>query len=396
MKKTLFLVVSGIILSLAGYAQDTLQYMSPQYMFNTRQYFTQLGPYEWWGMGWNDICCYRESFNGNMTRYSTDDSVWVYGICMTYDTVNARIEDHKLDLILGIMAEDSSMVFIDSVSWKPSDHRAFFKYSIIGGDGVYYEKTVPAFELYFDTPHLMTDTFFVGLRETGYNAGVCYFSYDSASSYIVHGATLYPTTYYYTLHPTVDVWGGLFPIIVPNRHCDAPTKPRTIVYTTTNTVQFELPYTVGDSLLLSVARAGQPADSGDLYNVTGEVMSIVLPDSGHYEARLRRFCSRNDSTVLVSDWGAAASVTIPNQLGITGCEAEARLTISPNPAKESVTVECDIKDGTITLLDIRGRTLAAMPSSQSSIDLSGLPAGTYILRLTAPQGSAVKKLTVTR
>ncbi len=189
-------------------------------------------------------------------------------------------------------------------------------------------------------------------------------------------------------------WGGVFPIIQPNRHCNAPEKPRAIVYTATNTVQFQLPYAEGDSMTLSIARVGQSPDSGDLYNVTDTVMSVVLPDSGHYEARLRRYCARYGD-YFASSWSAAFPIYLSTPLGITGPADGIALTINPNPATGKVEVACSIADGTITLLDMQGRTLAEMPSSQRVIDVSGLPIGTYMLRLTAPDiAPAVRKLIV--
>ncbi len=405
MKRMVLILITLMPFLFECKAQDTVQYMHPRYLFNTRQYFSSLGVYELLGFDWNDFCCSRGNMlSDNMMRYTITDSIWVFGISVTMDTVPKDIEKYNFHLMLAYMADDSSMVFIDSASWKPSDHRAFFTYSLVGGDGVYYEKTVPAFEIYFETPHLLTDTFYIGLRRiiddvNPYGDNIpFYYSYDSSSTIGLINAAQYPTTYYqstssitYTLR---DIWGGLFPIIQPNRHCDVPDRPWGIVYTTTNTVQFELPYSQGDSMTLSIARVGQSPDSGDFYNVTDSAMSVVLPDSGHYEARLRRYCARYGD-YFASSWSAAFPILITTPLGIAGPADGIALTINPNPATGKVEVDCNVADGTLTLLDMQGRTLSEMPSSQRVIDVSGLAAGTYMLRLTAPDiAPAVRKLIV--
>lgn len=398
MKKILFLVCVFIALSNTSHAQDTVQYMSPKYMFLTRNYISSQGfQFQFAGSNWNTVCCtWGYVFDGDMIRFTTTDPVLVYGISMTTD----EVEKYDFDVVLAYMADDSSMVFIDSTSWKASDHQAFFSYSLVG-DGVYYERIVPAFEMYFETPHLMTDTFYIGIHpamEAGpYDTHPkTYFSYDSACTFILYGAANYPTTYSHNNWILSGSWGGIFPIVQPNRYCDAPSRPRGIVYTLTNTVELHLPYSEGDSMTLSIARVGQSPDSGDLYNVTDSVMSVVLPDSGHYEARLRRYCERYGE-FLEGAWSAPFPIQIFNTLGIMGSADGSMLTVTPNPASGKVEIDCGMADGTVALLDMQGRTLAELPSSQHVIDISGLPAGAYILRLTAPDiAPTVRKLIIAR
>lgn len=395
MKKIVVFLIVVLSFMIKCHAQDTVQYMNPRYLFNTRQYFPSLGVYAMLGFDWNDICCtVGWGLSGAVVRYPITDSVQVYGISITMDTAGKGIEKYDFDLVLAYMAEDSTMVFIDSASWKPSDHRAFFTYSLVG-DGVYYERTVPAFEIYFETPHMLTDTFYIGIRAP-MQYPATYFSHDSAGTLIIHGAAAQPTTLIAHTPVWSTIWGGLFPIIQPSRHCDAPSRPRAIVNTITNTVQFELPYAEGDSMTLSIARVGQSPDSGDLYNVTDSVMSVVLPDSGHYEARLRRYCERYGE-FLEGAWSAPFPIQIFNTLGIMGSADGSVLTVTPNPASGKVEIDCGMADGTVALLDMQGRTLAELPSSQHVIDISGLPAGAYILRLTAPDiAPTVRKLIIAR
>ncbi len=367
-------------------AQDTVQYGDPDYLFNERHNYMTFDPMDDFMSTWDEYCCALITVSNGMSRYITQEPVMVYGVAITlYDQIHS-IDKFPFDVVLAKITGNSTVDFIDSTQWKPDDYRAFFKYTIMGA-GQLYEKIVPIYELYFDTPHLISDTFYVGNRKLGPHSVNCYISYDSMTSYWTNTELTEP--YHYE-----KFWGGLFPIIQPNRHCNAPEKPRAIVYTTTNTVQFELPYTEGDSMTLSIARVGQSVDSGYLYSVTDSVMSVVLPDSGHYEARLRQYCARYGD-YYGSNWSAAFPIYLSTPLGITGPADGIALTINPNPATGKVEVDCNVADGTLTLLDMQGRTLAEMPSSQRVIDVSGLPIGTYMLRLTAPDiAPAIRKLIV--
>jgi hypothetical protein len=386
MKKVVLILIMLMPFLFKCKAQDTVQYGDPYYLFNERHNYMTFDPMDAFMSTWDEYCCALITVSDGMSRYITQEPVMVYGVAITiYDPIYS-IDKLPFNVFLAKITVNSTLDFIDSTQWKPDDYQAFFKYSIMGA-GQLYEETVPVYELYFDTPHLISDTFYVGNRKLGPHSVNCYISYDSMTSYWTNIDLTGP--YHYE-----KFWGGMFPIIQPNRHCDVPDRPRAIVYTTTNTVQFELPYTEGDSLTLSIARVGQPIDSGYFYNVTDSVMSVVLPDSGHYEARLRRYCDRYGS-FIESSWSAAFPIYLSTPLGITGHADSIALTINPNPAAGKVEVACSIADGTITLLDMQGRTLAEMPSSQRTIDISGLAAGTYILRLTAPdQAPTVHKLIV--
>lgn len=73
-------------------------------------------------------------------------------------------------------------------------------------------------------------------------------------------------------------------------------------------------------------------------------------------------------------------------VGITSPTAAARLEVYPNPAHATVTIEVD---GPVSLLSLDGRTLQHYNvSGSTTIDLSPLPAGTYLLRT----GTAVRRL----
>lgn len=71
----------------------------------------------------------------------------------------------------------------------------------------------------------------------------------------------------------------------------------------------------------------------------------------------------------------------------------------PNPARDEVVVTNSLKlEGTIQILDMTGRIVKNYPmgSLNCTLDVSGLPQGSYIFRLETPKGIAVKNLSIFR
>lgn len=71
------------------------------------------------------------------------------------------------------------------------------------------------------------------------------------------------------------------------------------------------------------------------------------------------------------------------------------IIVYPNPAHGDVTVEVS-NPATLTVLDLAGRVVVApqLLSSSATLPLTDLPSGTYFLRVTTAEGTAVKKLIV--
>ena len=71
--------------------------------------------------------------------------------------------------------------------------------------------------------------------------------------------------------------------------------------------------------------------------------------------------------------------------------------ISPNPAKDIVTLKCtECIQGTLEIIDIQGKSWCkkAIEGNLTEINVSTLPAGTYLMRLTTPDGTTTKKLNI--
>ena len=73
----------------------------------------------------------------------------------------------------------------------------------------------------------------------------------------------------------------------------------------------------------------------------------------------------------------------------------------PNPTSGEITVGVDGEVHAIVVYNVSGNPvggwhLKTVSPDHVTLDLSPLPAGTYMLRITTPSGTATKKLVVTR
>ncbi len=77
-----------------------------------------------------------------------------------------------------------------------------------------------------------------------------------------------------------------------------------------------------------------------------------------------------------------------NELDLSG-----QFTAMPNPTTGLLNLKHeDLRISEIQLMDLSGKVLRQIPVSSQSVDLSDLPSGTYLLKVTAEEGVAVKKV----
>ena len=115
-----------------------------------------------------------------------------------------------------------------------------------------------------------------------------------------------------------------------------------------------------------------------------------------YEIKIKSRCN-NLYSYSWSEWSPAIQFGHYTPQSLESPQ-DINVTIVPNPASDAVTVTADAALLTLELRDLLGRTVLTQHPSASSttVDVSPLPAGTYILRLHTPQGVATKKLVVSR
>ena len=93
----------------------------------------------------------------------------------------------------------------------------------------------------------------------------------------------------------------------------------------------------------------------------------------------------DEITLTVSGFG--------NAVGTAGKESA---ILWPVPARDEINVECDYEIARLEVLSLDGRTLITADST-AQIDISSLPAGLYLMRITADNGTVeLLRFTVTR
>jgi len=166
--------------------------------------------------------------------------------------------------------------------------------------------------------------------------------------------------------------------------CNVPTNLHTVnVPTTVASVD----WTAGGT-----ESAWQLEVNGTVYSASGHPYTLANLSAGtQYSVRVRAVCG--DS--LYSEWSTALTFSTENETpvppdGIDGVDA-VPFALYPNPASSVVYVEVD-GSAWISLLDLNGRKL--LRTDKPSFDVTVLPQGTYLVRVTTTEGSAVRKLVV--
>ncbi len=143
---------------------------------------------------------------------------------------------------------------------------------------------------------------------------------------------------------------------------------------------------------LSWGPEGIAPEDGTLVAAPTNVRSIVgLQDSVVYTAFVRARC--NDT--LYSEWSAPLRFWKGMPLSVQPANTVEQLTyLYPNPAENSVTVASSFAMSLVELFALDGTKLISHPTTGivTRLDLASLPQGSYLLRITTPAGTAIKKL----
>ena len=132
---------------------------------------------------------------------------------------------------------------------------------------------------------------------------------------------------------------------------------------------------------------------GQLSSATSTTNSYLItglqPETS-YEVQVQADCGDGN----LSDWSPKLTVTTT-----TGIESwlENSVTLFPNPAKEVINVQCTMNNvqlgGGIQIVDVYGKVVVETfheTSLQARIDVSGLAAGMYFVRVTTEEGVVTK------
>ena len=434
-----------ILLAVAGIAvcQDTVSYPYPCYM--------ELTMPDTMGMHTNDCeggrrCAYaaypRAIPTTSARQYPINTPTVIYGIAATLwgqdslrrdlsVTLFTKKERYKLNPIY------FSVIPVKTVRWSASMPFRYVKYHSFDyipsspTYGQHFDDYVKAYEFYFDTPVVVSDTFFVGIQTLGIDGQ----QHPNTGQTNLTGWCCMATQYNFfsreftgrppMWHTIVDSvafdgnpseFGGVFPI---TEH--PPCNPDTLSCSSVYGLR-ALPLMSGEvrftwhqqpshrQFQISVGPQGTPPDDNPIYEAAGSPFSISdnWDSTILYAAYIRAQCSRYchpDSTLVWSDWSRPVTFytgrSFPQGIHSPDKEQNLLFDIVPNPTDGRVTVTIDaaLPDPAacrFTLLDAAGHeVLSATPQHDSrtfSLSLQHLPSGSYFLRMSSPQGSSTRKV----
>ena len=377
---------------------------------------------------------YRSSFQQLISQsyymgYVVDEPTTIYGIASTHTQGQSPLylqtnnEQFGFDLYAMLVQKEGDLLYhVDSVMWSNQRLRLsrYFIYPQYSSDFPIHDTLVEVTELYFTTPRVVVDTFYVGFWFSNMDCdtidnGYCTFCWVWGA---LNGSLI--NNLAYVEHNRMEnytddsqrYWGGIFPIIVPP-----------------DTDSFECPrvqnlrvaeYRDGRPMFNWDRAGGQqpfqiafgPADEDpDSYRVvTAASPPYLLPDleldsTVVYAARCRGRCHHTcviHDTILWSEWSDTIHFTIGRDTpeGIVPVErGEVAFALSPNPAKERVTVAVGEGVGmpcTVVLRDEQGRELLRqrMEGRELTLSTRGLATGVCLVTVESPRGSSTQKLVV--
>ncbi len=345
------------------------------------------------------------------------------------------------DSVGNVLQEIDSLTLLGSLPWTLMDSSRFI--ALPNPYATTYRLAVPIIERYFTKPIRMDTVFYVGY--TNFNRGFC-------ESYAVGSYTYYyelprvsENGHYFPPSITIcegiianssDTSNVIFQLPTSENHPYEPWTD-TIYHFTSRAASLPLLFPIVDTMGMNIF-SGEPdslvchavegfrlldqqgnmaafawtqgnhqggwqlswgdegitPEEGTLVYATTNVKSVVgLQDSVVYTAFVRARC--NDT--LFSEWSAPLRFWkgMNDTVSLLPHNTVEQLTyLYPNPAENSVTVACSFAMSLVELFALDGTKLISQPTNgiMTQIDLSALSKGTYMLRITTPAGTAIKKL----
>lgn len=474
-----FLLAAGGFISTM--AQDTVRYGDSVYMFNSNNNHVALC--EWafnhhFPYGSFSTFPVHESIS---QAYHTDSAIMVYGVAVCFgnagipvapylpprhDSINSEMND-IIDMLRkdGCMLttlhqgnmETGSISLVDTAIWEYPMPQRLMEYSarnvinncganIPQGDTVQtYSRAV---EFYFDHPHQVHDTFYVGILDrinpdpknecfhgrvhnesqrysiaaryaAGYeitrmtkwiyfpNAGDYttfqrgfppYLEYLFTSSYLTYLTE--DNSEFDSTITDVGIWGLVFPILYPRMDgCKAPAKPWFVDRTDASaTFEWEQAHDVVE-VVVNRDYNGMPDTMPGAVTIpagsTGYTATGLEPNT-YYGIWVRRQCHWITPTFDTVVWSPWTHVQLFNTApeGIDPRLDPTPFEVSPNPAHASFRVTSNAVSARLALFDIRGTELYATDLHAQSVNIgvADLPAGVYFVTLTSTSGTSTRRL----
>jgi hypothetical protein len=147
-----------------------------------------------------------------------------------------------------------------------------------------------------------------------------------------------------------------------------------------------------DHIGYELAYIPQEADWDDatILECTSTTTTVTLPDAQCYQFRIRGLCDSN--RVAASPW--SDPITVCPQVGLDEIDNLGSAVIYPNPAKEQLTVSTSAPVESLQLINTLGQAVLTYnpTTTVTTLDVSHLQRGVYLLRINSSQGVAIRKL----
>ena len=401
-------------------SQDTVRYLDTNYLF--RPYDGTVSPYN--NLREPDYAGY---FLG--IEYHAATPTTLHGIAITMKPMPKNVS------LYAILVQKEGGIFtrVDSVEWRDRNPDKYFAYPMAPevlledncDSSLATDSICGLYEFYFDNPHSVLDTYYVGIRFFDPRYPDVIYDHDVDNTIV---ASYYPCdmgddpelatqwiTFLFSYEPRHYVvypgggWGAFFPIVTP-LDTDAVNCPVVSSFALAGQQGGEAWFTwdtVGEQtdFQVSVACPGCNPDSGWLTRPyqSPHYVSGLDPDSA-YAVSIRAKCHHScfvHDTLLWGPWSDPIIVTAAADGIAQPSPTPTVLTLHPNPAHDRVTVSWGqpYPTATLTVTDAQGRELlrqdvSNMDCFQLSTLNSQLPAGIYLVSLTTPDGIIVQKLVV--
>lgn len=281
---------------------------------------------------------------------------------------------------------------------------------------------VPLREYYFDSAITVTDSFYLGCATTdptvtdfdgfSYIAShmwdYCAYSSAEANGTYKECAIDLPEFTYYDSSRLDNQWHYythkrfqlIFPIIEVDTFCITPEEPQVA---DRDSLRVRVEWTDASNLSWEVSRT-TPGGDPDAGLITLTAVPYIeytdIDNDSAYHVYVRGYCETGIWSGW-SDWSTPCLIdSIPTPPtppeGINTIEAT-DFTLSPNPAKSLVTLKCtgDMQ-GSVEIIDMQGKVWSkkVLAGHLTEFDVSALPAGAYLVRITTDKGTTTKKLSI--
>jgi hypothetical protein len=285
-----------------------------------------------------------------------------------------------------------------------------------------YTVIVPLREYYFDSAITVTDSFYLGCATTdptvtdfdgfSYIAShiwdYCTYSSAEANGTYKECAIDLPEFTYYDSSRLDNQWHYythkrfqlIFPIIELDTFCVTPEEP---YLASRDSLVVRVEWLDTSNLRWEVSRTtpGGDPDTGLITPTTNPYIEYTdIDNDSAYHVYVRGYC---ETAIWEgwSDWSTPCVIdSIPTPpvppVGIAAVESTG-FVLSPNPTKGMVTLKCtEPMHGSAEIIDMQGKVWSkkVLAGHLTEFDVSALPVGAYLVRITTDKGTTTKKLSI--